>query len=105
MKTNFLSRINQWVVFLLLTLFAAAIVVASVQLINYLKKEEIKRINLLSKAIKIQQEITSPDPAILELLPDIHTSNNTIPVIVTDKMKKRTQVYWGVAHLLAKLLL
>lgn len=88
MKTNFLSRINQWVVFLLLTLFAAAIVVASVQLINYLKKEEIKRINLLSKAIKIQQEITSPDPAILELLPDIHTSNNTIPVIVADKMKK-----------------
>jgi len=88
LKTNFLSRINQWVVFLLLTLFAAAIVVASVQLINYLKKEEIKRINLLSKAIKIQQEITSPDPAILELLPDIHTSNNTIPVIVADKMKK-----------------
>ncbi len=88
MKTNFLSRINQWVVFLLLTLFATAIVVASVQLINYLKKEEIKRINLLSKAIKIQQEITSPDPAILELLPDIHTSNNTIPVIVADKMKK-----------------
>ncbi len=88
MKTNFLSRINQWVVFLLLTLFAAAIVVASVQLINYLKKEEIKRINLLSKAIKIQQEITSPDPAILELLPDIHNSNNTIPVIVADKMKK-----------------
>lgn len=88
MKTNFLSRINQWVVFLLLTLFAAAIVVASVQLINYLKKEEIKRINLLSKAIKIQQEITAPDPAILELLPDIHTSNNTIPVIVADKMKK-----------------
>ncbi len=88
MKKPFLSRINQWLVFILLTLVAAGIVVASVILINYLKKEEIKRINLLSKAIRIQQEITSPDPAILELLPDIHTSNNTIPIIVADRARK-----------------
>ena len=75
-------------VFLLLTFFAAGIVVASVILINYLKKEEIKRINLLSKAIRIQQENEFVDSAVLELLPDIYASNSSVPIIVTDKNKK-----------------
>ncbi|MBS1549251.1 MAG: HAMP domain-containing histidine kinase [Bacteroidetes bacterium] len=70
-----------------MTLLVVGIVLATTQVVNYLRKEEIKRINLLSKSIKIQKELTSPDPAILDLLPEILNINSTIPVIVTDKNK------------------
>lgn len=70
-----------------MTTVVVGIVVATTLLVNYLRKEEIKRINLLSKSIKIQKELTSPDPAILDLLPEILNINSNIPVIVTDKNK------------------
>lgn len=82
---SILSRINRWIVFVLMTLVVASIVLATTVLVNYLRKEEIKRITLLSKAIKIQQDIQSPDPAILDLLLETYNSNNTIPVIVLDE--------------------
>ncbi len=81
------TKINRWFVFLLMTLVVAGIVLATTLLVNYLRKEEIKRINLLSKSIKIQKELTSPDPAILDLLPEILNINSNIPVIVADKNK------------------
>jgi two-component sensor histidine kinase len=71
-----------------MTALVVAIVIASTSLINFLRKEEIKRISLLSKAIRIQQEVKSPDTDVLDLLPDILNINNTIPFIVTDKDKK-----------------
>jgi anti-sigma regulatory factor (Ser/Thr protein kinase) len=71
-----------------MTIVVTGIVIATTILVNYLRKEEIKRINLLSKSIKIQKELTSPDPAILDLLPEILNINSNIPVIVTDKHKK-----------------
>ncbi|MDM1554680.1 HAMP domain-containing histidine kinase [Chryseobacterium indologenes] len=70
-----------------MTTLVIAIVVSSTALINFLRKEEIKRINLLSKAIRIQQEVKSPDTDVLDLLPEILNINNTIPFIVTDKYK------------------
>ncbi len=70
-----------------MTTLVIAIVVASTSLINFLRKEEIKRISLLSKAIRIQQEVKTPDTDVLDLLPDILNINNTIPFIVTDKYK------------------
>lgn len=82
---SFFSKINRWILFVLVTLVVATIIVATTILINYLRKEEIKRISLLSKAIKIQQDIKSPDPAVLDLLLETYNSNNTIPVIITDK--------------------
>lgn len=85
MKKNFISRANQWLIFLLLTIVTAAIVVASAMLFSYLRKEEIRRVNLISKAIRIQQELESPDPTIFELLIEIGESNNTIPVILMDE--------------------
>ena len=85
MKRPFLARINQWFVFGLLTLVTAAIVVASVILINYLLKEEIKRIDLLASAIKFQQSVAAPPPEVLDLLLKITSSNSTIPVIILDK--------------------
>src|SRR5690606_7237528 len=83
-----LSKINNWVIYILLTLAVAGVVIASVILINYLRKEEIKRIELFATAIKYQQEEDIiQDPMTLDLLLQIGKTNTTIPVIVTDKDK------------------
>lgn len=88
MQQRFFSRINNIFVFIFLSLLVAGLIGSSYFVIDYLRKEEVKRINLLTKAIKIQQDIKTPDPAILDLLPEIYASNSTIPVIVTDKNGK-----------------
>ncbi|MBP7973956.1 MAG: HAMP domain-containing histidine kinase [Kaistella sp.] len=88
-RRSFLSKINNWVIYILLTLAVTGVVVASVILISYLRKEEIKRIELFATAIKYQQqEEILVDPNMLELIFQINNTNNTIPVIVTDKNKK-----------------
>ena len=88
-RRSFLSKINNWVIYILLTLAVTGVVVASVILINYLRKEEIKRIELFATAIKFQQqEEIIVDPNMLELIFQINNTNNTIPVIVTDRNKK-----------------
>ena len=88
-RRSFLSKINNWVIYILLTLAVTGVVVASVILINYLRKEEIKRIELFATAIKYQQqEEILVDPNMLELIFQINNTNNTIPVIVTDRNKK-----------------
>ncbi|WP_228463841.1 HAMP domain-containing sensor histidine kinase [Chryseobacterium bernardetii] len=87
MRKSILTRLNNWIIFVVMTTLVIAIVVSSTALINFLRKEEIKRINLLSKAIRIQQEVKSPDTDVLDLLPEILNINNTIPFIVTDKYK------------------
>ncbi|AKK74484.1 histidine kinase [Chryseobacterium sp. P1-3] len=87
MRKSILARLNNWIIFVIMTTLVIAIVVASTSLINFLRKEEIKRINLLSKAIRIQQEVKSPDTDVLDLLPEILNINNTIPFIVTDKYR------------------
>ncbi|WP_326983835.1 HAMP domain-containing sensor histidine kinase [Chryseobacterium sp. MYb264] len=88
MRRTILARLNNWIIFVVMTAVVTTIVIASTSLINYLRKEEIKRINLLSKAIRIQQEVKSPDTDVLDLLPEILNINNNIPFIVTDKDKK-----------------
>ncbi|WP_068943604.1 MULTISPECIES: sensor histidine kinase [Chryseobacterium] len=87
MRKSILTRLNNWIIFVVMTTLVISIVVSSTILINFLRKEEIKRINLLSKAIRIQQEVKSPDTDVLDLLPEILNINNTIPFIVTDKYK------------------
>ena len=88
-RRSFLSKINNWVIYLLLTSAVAAVVIASVVLIDYLRKEEIKRIGLFASAMQYQQEAEIiVDPMMLDLLLKINETNNTIPVIVTDKNKK-----------------
>lgn len=61
------------------------ILVAAVLLFNYLRKEEIKRIDLFVSAIKFQQNAVAPTEEMNDLLLQIYDSNNTIPVIITDK--------------------
>jgi anti-sigma regulatory factor (Ser/Thr protein kinase) len=87
-RRSFLSKINNWVIYILLTVAVAGVVIASVVLIDYLRKEEIKRIELFATAMKYQQEEIIQDPMTLDLLLQISKTNNTIPVIVTDKFKK-----------------
>ena len=82
------SKFNNWVIYILLTLVVAGVVVSSVVLINYLRKEEIKRIELFATTIKYQQNEIIEDPMTLDLILQINQSNNTIPIIITDKDKK-----------------
>lgn len=86
---SFFSKINNWVIYILLTAAIGGVVIASVVLIDYLRKEEIKRIGLFATAMKYQQEAQIiEDPMTLDLLLKINETNSTIPVIVTDKNKK-----------------
>ena len=85
MKNPFLSRLNQWIIFVIFTTIAVGGLMATMTLINYLRKEEIKRIDLFVKAIKFQQDVTEPDDATQALVLEIYKSNNTIPVIILDK--------------------
>ena len=87
-KRGIFSKLNNWIIYILLTVAVAAVVVASVVLIDYLRKEEIKRIELFATTIKYQQNEIIEDPMTLELILQINKTNNTIPVIVTDKDKK-----------------
>lgn len=67
-----------------MTIVVVTIVVASTLLINYLRKEEIKRVDILVSALKFQQEIT-PSLEVQELILKIYSSNTTIPMIILDK--------------------
>ena len=82
------SKINNWIIYLFLTLVVAGVVVESVVLIDYLRKEEIRRIELFATTIKYQQNEIIEDPMTLELILQINESNNTIPIIITDKYRK-----------------
>lgn len=84
-QRSFFSRFNNWFVFIAFSAMIMVIILATTILINYLRKEEIKSINLFATAIKYQQEIKSPSPEILDLVLQIGQSNNSMPFIVTDK--------------------
>jgi len=84
LRKSILTRLNNWIIFLLMTLVVVTIVVASTILINFLRKEEIKRVDILVSALKFQQEVT-PSLEVQELILKIYSSNNTIPMIVLDR--------------------
>lgn len=89
MKKNlWLARLNNWFVFILFSVVVGAITFASVLLVNYLRKEEIRRINLFATAIKYQQETKSPTPEVLDLILQINETNSNIPVVVTDRYRQ-----------------
>ncbi|MFL9832690.1 sensor histidine kinase [Chryseobacterium terrae] len=83
-KRSIFARFNNWFIFSLMTLVVVAIVIASTMVVNYLKKEEVKRVDILVKALKFQQDMT-PSLEVQELLLAIYSSNTTIPVIILDK--------------------
>ncbi len=87
-RKSLFSRLNNWIIFMLLTAVVGGIVVATYVLIDYLRKEEIKRIELFATAMKYQQETFIEDPVALDLILQISESNTSVPVIVTDKSGK-----------------
>ncbi|MCW3167166.1 HAMP domain-containing histidine kinase [Chryseobacterium sp. 09-1422] len=84
-KRSIFSRFNNWFIFSLMTLVVIAIVIASTLVINYLRREEVRRVDILVSAIKFQQEATSSSLEVQSLLLTIYSSNTTIPVIILDK--------------------
>ncbi|SMP10364.1 Histidine kinase-, DNA gyrase B-, and HSP90-like ATPase [Chryseobacterium profundimaris] len=85
MRKSIFARLNNWIIFVLMTIVVLSIVIASTILINFLRKEEIKRVDILVSALKFQQEVETPSLEIQELLLQIYSSNTTIPVIILDK--------------------
>ncbi|WP_228429877.1 sensor histidine kinase [Chryseobacterium binzhouense] len=84
-KRTILGRLNNWFIFMMMTIVVIAIVISSTLVINYLKREEIKRVDILVNAIKFQQDAVTPSLEVQELLLNIYSSNTTIPVIILDK--------------------
>lgn len=68
-----------------MTIVVLTIVIASTFLFNFLKKEEIKRVDILVSALKFQQEVETPSLEVQALLLQIYSSNTTIPMIILDK--------------------
>lgn len=85
MRKSIFARLNNWIIFTLMTIVVLTIVIASTILINFLRKEEVKRVDILVSALKFQQEVESPNLEVQALLLQIYSSNTTIPLIILDK--------------------
>ncbi|WP_228463142.1 sensor histidine kinase [Chryseobacterium cheonjiense] len=85
MRKSIFARLNNWIIFVLMTIVVLTIVIASTILINFLRKEEIKRVDILVSALKFQQEVDNPNLEVQALLLQIYSSNTTVPVIILDK--------------------
>lgn len=86
-RRSFLSKINNWVIYILLTTTVAGVVIASIFLINELRKRETDRIKVFADAMKIQQSNLNIDSDTQALLLAIFTENDKLPTIITDEKK------------------
>ncbi|MEC5395598.1 sensor histidine kinase [Bergeyella sp. RCAD1439] len=84
LRKTFFSRLNNWVVYLLLSAIIGGVIASTYFLIDYLRKEEIKRIELFATAMKYQQAPVIHDDTTLDLILKISESNTSVPVIITD---------------------
>ncbi|MEY8760712.1 sensor histidine kinase [Chryseobacterium tongliaoense] len=84
----FLSRINNWFVFTLLTVIVAALILSSNILIKNLRQKEAERIKVFATAIKILQDNQQKSSETQDLLFAILTENDQIPSILTDENKQ-----------------
>lgn len=84
MRNNFISKINNWFVFVLLTIIVAGLSVSSNFLINHLRKKETDRIKSLATAVKYLQD-NNVDSRLNDLSLNVIDENKDIPIIITDK--------------------
>ena len=84
MRNNFISKINNWFVFVLLTIIVAGLAVSSNFLINHLRKKETDRIKSLATAVKYLQD-NNVDSRLNDLSLNVIDENKDIPLIITDK--------------------
>lgn len=85
MQKQLINNLNNWLVYLFFSFIVCLVVLLTYILIDYLRKEEIQRIELFATAMKYQQETTISNSAVLDLVLQISKSNSSIPVIVTDE--------------------
>jgi len=83
---NFLKRINNWVIYFILTVIVALIIMSSNFLINHLREKETDRIKSLATAIKYLED-NDVDPRLNELALYVINENESLPIIRTDKDK------------------
>ena len=86
MRNNFISKINNWFVFVLLTIIVAGLAVSSNFLINHLRKKETDRIKSLATAVKYLQD-NNVDSRLNDLSLNVIDENKDIPIIITDKKR------------------
>ena len=86
-RRSFFSKINNWFIYILLTVAVAGVVIASIFLINELRKRETDRIKVFADAMKIQQSNLNIDSDTQALLFAIFTENDKLPTIITDEKK------------------
>lgn len=85
---NFLKQINSWAVYMILTAIVFGIAISSFIMIDHLRKQEIKKVNLIATALKAYtDDDISADPKIQELYLAVMQDNTNLPIIVTDKKK------------------
>ena len=84
MRNNFISKINNWFVFVLLTIIVAGLAISSNFLINNLRKKETDRIKSLATAVKYLQD-SNVDSRLNDLSLNVIDENKEIPLIITDK--------------------
>lgn len=88
MKKILLYRVNNWFVFVLLTLLISGLVVSSNFLINHLRAKESERIKSLATAMKYLQDDGNFDSRLNELALNVINENENIPIIRTDKNRR-----------------
>ncbi len=86
-RRSFFSKINNWMIYILLTVTVSGVVLASIFLINELRKRETDRIKVFADAMKIQQSNLNIDSDTQALLLAIFTENDKLPTIITDENK------------------
>ncbi|WP_228404800.1 sensor histidine kinase [Chryseobacterium wanjuense] len=85
LRKSIFARLNNWIIFTLMTIVVLTIVIASTVIVSFLRKEEVKRVDILVSALKFQQEVTNPNLEVQALLLQIYSSNTTIPLIILDQ--------------------
>lgn len=87
MQNRVLSKLNNWVVFVLFTVAVFAVVLYSMVLIRELRQRETRSIEVFAKAMKIQQTKIQIDSETQDLLLSVFTENDNLPTIITDGNK------------------
>ncbi|KFC22936.1 sensor histidine kinase [Chryseobacterium sp. FH1] len=83
---NFLKRINNWVIYFILTFIVVGIVISSNFLIQHLREKETERIKSLATAMRYLEDV-EVDSRLTELAFYVVNENQDLPIIRTDKNK------------------
>ncbi|MDY3524816.1 HAMP domain-containing sensor histidine kinase [Riemerella anatipestifer] len=81
---NLFSKVNFLVVFLLFSSVVFALIIYSVVIVKDLRQKETANMAVFAKAMRFLQDENQGDVRMLELVQEIITTNDNIPIIVTN---------------------